>query len=167
MSVTQFYRETGSATKSAIRHRFGMLEQIGLLRKVGKGPARQHRGPREHVYRAAGPALAEDDTWSGMSDSIRVSDSWRAFTQLSGEVKEAIMAGTLDARPERHLTWSLLSLDRLGWEKSIAAIDERRAFIAEEQDKAKFRLAESGEAPIKMTVAMMAFESPRNSTKAP
>lgn len=167
MSVTQFYREIGGASKPAIRHRFSMLEQIGWLAKVGKRQGDGRPGPREHIYRAAGPAFSGSDIWSSVSDSIKGTDGWRAFEQLSDRVKEAIKAGTLDARPDRHLTWSLLLIDRLGWENVIAAIEACRAFIAEEQERAKLRLAESGDAPMKMTVAMMAFESPKNSVKAP
>jgi DNA-binding transcriptional ArsR family regulator len=167
MSVTQFHREIGGASKSAVRHRFNMLEQLALLGKVGKRMADGRRGPREHVYRAVGPALSGDGIWSGVPSSIRTTDSWAVFGGISDSVKEAIRVGTFDARADRHLTWSLLLLDRIGWERSIAAIETNQAFLAEEQEGAWVRLAESGEAPIKMTVATMAFESPKNSAKAP
>jgi hypothetical protein len=167
MSVTQYHREVGDASKSAIRYRFNMLEQIGWLAKVGKRPGDGRRGPHEHVYRAAGPALSGNGIWSGVPESVKITGSWRTFERISDRVKEAIRAGTFDARPDRHFTWSLLRFDRLGWEKASVAIDERRAFIAEEHGRARLRLAESGETPMKMTVAMMAFESPKNSVKAP
>jgi hypothetical protein len=76
-------------------------------------------------------------------------------------------AGTLDARPDRHLTWSFLRLDQLGWEKVITAIDALFAYIFKEQESAKLRIANSGEKPITMTVALAAFESPKESSKAP
>lgn len=76
-------------------------------------------------------------------------------------------AGTFDARDDRHFTWSLLRLDQQGWEKVIAAVDELFAFLFEEQKSAKRRIADSGEKPIKMTVALAAFESPQDSVKAP
>jgi predicted DNA-binding protein (UPF0278 family) len=165
MSVTQYHRELGGASKPAIRYRFEMLEKIGCLVKVGKMPRDGRRGPREHVYRAAGPALAEDGVWSGLPDSIEASDEWRVFTRLADEVKEAISAGTLDARPDRHLTWLLLSLDMDGWQKAIAAIDAALAFVAEEREGAALCLAESGDVSMTMTVAALAFGSPRGSEK--
>jgi hypothetical protein len=167
MSVAQFDKEIGGASKSAIRHRFHMLEEIGWLAKVGKRPGVGRRGPSEHVYRAAGPVLSDSSIWSGVSASIRASDSWIAFETISNQIKEAIRTGTFDARPDRHFAWCLLLLDRLGWENVIAAIEERQAFVAEEQEKAGVRLAESDEEPVKMTVALMAFESPKSSAKAP
>jgi DNA-binding HxlR family transcriptional regulator len=166
MSVGQFHRESGVVSKAAIRHRFEVLEGIGLLSKVGKRRDAGRRGPYEHVYRAAGPALSGSAIWS-VPESVRATDSWRNFERITDKVKEAIKAGTFDARPDRHLTWSSLLLDRRGWENVIAAIEAVRAFIAEEQEKARVRLAESGEEPMKMTVALMAFESPKNLTKAP
>ncbi len=165
MSVTQYHREIGGASKAAIRYRFEMLEGIACLVKVGKMPRDGRRGPREHVYRAAGPVLADDGVWSGVSDSIKSGGGWKTFMQLTDEVKEAIKAGTLDARPDRHLTWLLLSLDRRGWENAIAAIDAGLAFVAEERETAALRLAKSDEPPMTTTVAALAFESPRGSEK--
>jgi DNA-binding transcriptional ArsR family regulator len=167
MSVTQFHREIGGASKSAIRYRFDMLEQIGWLVKMGKLPHSGRRGPREHVYRAAGPALSSGGIWSGVPESAKATDGWRAFERITALVKEAIRAGTFDARSDRHITWSLLLLDQIGWERLIAALADQQVFIAEERERARIRLAESGETPLKMTVAMMAFESPKNSVKAP
>jgi hypothetical protein len=167
MSVSQYHQEIGGASKSAIRYRFEMLEQIGCQVKVGKVPSDGRRGPREYLYRAAGPVLAEDGIWSGLPDSIESSDSWRTFMQLSDEVKKGIRAGTLDSRPDRHLTWSLLSLDRHGWENGIAAIAAARARVGEEREQAALRLAQSGETPMEMIVAMMAFESPKRVERAP
>lgn len=167
MSVSQYHREIGGASKSAIRYRFEMLEQIALLRRVGKMPRDGRRGPREHLYRAAGPMLSVGDVWSGLPDLVRVTDSWREFERIADQIKEAIMAGTFDANPDRHLTWSLLSLDRRGWENVIAAIKAVLAFIAEEVRLAKIRLAESGETPTEVIIAMMAFESPRGSERKP
>lgn len=166
MSVGQFHREVGGASKSAIRHRFDALEGFGLLRKVGKRARDGRRGPREYVYRATLPTLSGGAIWS-VPESVKASESWKAFERITGLVREAIRAGTFDARPDRHLTWSPLLLDRRGWENVIAAVEACRAFIAEERERAAARLAKSGEAPIKMTVAMLAFESPKNSTKAP
>lgn len=171
MSVTEFYCDfycdVGRAEKSAIRHRFNTLEQAGWLTKVGKRPGAGRRGPREHVYRAAGPALSGNEIWSGAPERVKAAESWRAFEAIAGQVTEAIRAGTFDARLDRHLTWALLALDELGWANVVAAIAEFRTLIADEQERARQRLAESDERPLKLTVATMVFESPKSSAKAP
>lgn len=167
MGVSQYHEEIGGASRSAIRYRFEMLDGLGCLAKIGKMPRDGRRGPREHVYRAAGPVLSDGDVWSGASDSVRATDSWKSFGRISALVKEAIMAGTFDAHPDRHLTWLLLFLDQIGWERSIAAIEESRTFIAEEEERAVLRLADSGDTPIRLTVAVLAFESPQGVGLAP
>lgn len=167
MSATQFHREIGGASKSVIRRRFKMLEEIGWLRKVDEKTGGRRRGGHEHFFRATAPVLFDNSIWSDVPDSIKSTDGWRTFEQLSGLVKEAIKTGTFDDRFDRHLTWSLLLLDQLGGEKVIVAIDALIAFIAEEAERAKVRSADSGETLIKMAVALGAFGSPKDSDRAP
>jgi DNA-binding transcriptional ArsR family regulator len=166
MSVLQFHDEFGGDSVNSLRRRFRMLVEVGWLQKVRERTGGKRRGAVEHFYRATGPAIFDNDTWLDLPDSIKSTYSWRTFEQLSEQVKEAIEAGTFEARPDNHLSWSLLRLDRLGWENVAAAVDAVFAFIFEEQERAKARIAASGEAPITTTVALAAFESPKDSVKA-
>lgn len=167
MSVTQFHREFGGAKIDGIRRRFNMLTEIGWLKRVHHETGGKRRGAVEYFYRATGPAVFDNGTWADVPDSIKAAHSWKTFKQLSEQVKDAMSAGTFDSRADRHLTWSLLRLDQEGWDKMIAAVDALFALILKEKDAAEDRLADSGEDPIAMTVAMVAFESPRDRVKAP
>lgn len=167
MSVTQFHKEFGGDSVDGIRRRFKRLERIGWLKKVNQKTGGRRRGAVEHFYRATAPAIFDNATWADVPDSVKAAHSWTTFEQLSEKVKEAMRAGTFDAREHRHLTWSLLRLDQQGWEKVIAAIDALFAFILKERDRAEDRIADSGEKPVTMTVALAAFESPKDSVKEP
>jgi len=167
MSVTQFHREFGGAKVDGIRRRFNMLTRIGWLKRVHHETGGKRRGAIEYFYRATGPAIFDNGTWAEVPNSIKATNSWITFKQLAEQVREAMTAGTFDSRDDRHLTWSLLRLDREGWDKMIAAVDGLFAFILKEKDRAEDRLAGSGEEPIAMTVATVAFESPKDSVKAP
>lgn len=167
MSATQFHEEFGSASVAGLHRRFKTLTEIGWLKKVGQKTGGKRRGAVEHFYRATGPAIFDNRGWSDIPDSIKATYSWRIFEQLSDQVKEAIEAGTFDARSDRHLSWSLLLLDQRGWEQTIGAVDALFAFIFEEQESAAVRIADSGEEPLTATVALAAFESPRDLAKAP
>lgn len=167
MSAPQFHAEFGGATPDGVRRRFKMLAEIGWLRKIDQKTGGRRRGATENFYRATGPAVFDSGTWSGLPDAIRTTYSWTIFEQLADHVKEAMQAGTFDARADRHLSWSLLRLDQLGWEKVIAAVDALFASVFEEEKSAKLRMDASGEQPITLTVALAAFESPRDSVKAP
>jgi hypothetical protein len=76
-------------------------------------------------------------------------------------------AGTFDARLDRCQAWSLLQLDRQGWQKVIVGFEALRNYIQEEQERAQERMRETGEKPISMIVALGAFESPKELVKAP
>lgn len=80
-------------------------------------------------------------------------DSRRCF-------KEAIKAGTMDARDERHASWTPLLLDQIGWETVIAGIEGLARHVADEQVGARTRMALSGEGPVFASVVLAAFESP-------
>ena len=167
MSAPQFHAEFGGDSVDGIRRRFKMLEKNGWLKKVDEKTGGKRRGAVEYFYRATGPAIYDSGTWSDLPDSIRSSFSWTIFEQLSEQVKEAMEAGTFDAREDRHLSWSLSRLDQRGWEKVVAAVDALFEFIFEEADETEARVATSGEKTILMTVALAAFESPSESAKAP
>lgn len=167
MSVPQFHGEFGGASIEGIRRRFKMLAEVGWLKRVDERTGGRRRGATEHFYRATGPAVFDNETWADVPDSIKATYSWRTFEQLSEQVKEAIEANTFESRVDNHLSWSLLRLDQIGWEKVAAAVDALFAFILEERDRAKDRIADSAEEPVTMTVALAAFESPKDSVKAP
>lgn len=166
MSAAQFHKQFGEANIGGIRRRFKTLAEIGWLQKVGQKTGGRRRGATEYFYRATGPAIFDSKTWVDVPDSVKTTYSWRTFDQLSEQVKEAIGAGTFDARPDSHLSWWPLRLDQLGWEKVVAAVDAMFAFAFEAQGDAKLRLSSSGEEPITATLALAAFESPKDSVKA-
>lgn len=166
MSVTQFHREFGGTAIGGIRRRFKRLETFGWLKKVNEETGGRRRGAKEYFYRATRPAIIDGDAWADLPDALRGTRSWQTFERFSEEVKEAMRAGTFDARVDRYVTLSFLSFDQQSWTNVIAGIETLSAFLMEEQELAKDRLAKSGEQPVLMTVGMGAFEAPKDS-KAP
>lgn len=167
-SAPKFHREYGCGDNvKNIRRRFKMLEEIGWLRQVGEKTGGRRRSAKELFYRATGPAIYDNESWANVPDEVKAVYSWRTFVQLSEQVKMAIEAGTFEARLDNHLSWSLLRLDQIGWEKVAALVDALFAQILKEKDRAEDRLADSGERPVVATVALAAFESPRDTPKAP
>lgn len=167
ISAPQFHAEIGGDSIEGIRRRFKKMESAGWLKQVGQKTGGRRRSAVELFYRATGPAILNDESWAEVPDSIKPTRSWSTFNTLAGRVKEAILAGTFEAHLDAHLSWFVLRLDRDGWEKVVAAIDDLLAVIRREQRAAETRIAKSGEAPIMTTVAVAAFESPRQATKEP
>jgi hypothetical protein len=167
ISVIQFQREFGVRSRRTLYRRFNRLEEIGWLEKVDEKQGGMRRGGTEYFYRATKPAITEGGPWAHPSESHRGTDNWNAFEQLSARVTEAMKAETFDARLDRCQAWSLLQLDRQGWEKVIAGLDALRTYLLEEQERARDRMRKSGERQVTMLVALGAFEAPRESVKAP
>jgi hypothetical protein len=167
MSASGFHREFGGASGPGVYRRFAKLSQLGRLEQVEEKYGGRRRGARERFFRTSAPVIFGTSNWSDLSDSVKSTYSWRIFRQLAEHFQEAIEAGTVDARPDRHLSWSFLLLDQEGWEKAMAALDHLFESLMEEQAAAEERAVKSGERLIRVTVALAGFESPKKAVKAP
>jgi hypothetical protein len=167
ISAPLFHAELGGDTVERIRRRFKVLEENEWLKKTEEKTGGKRRGAREHFYRATGPAIFDKEDWADVPNSIKPSYSWMIFKTLGEKVKEAILAGTFEARLDNHLSWSVLRLDQQGWEDVAAAIAALFALVLKEQEDAEDRIARSGEKPITTTIGLAAFESPKTATKEP
>jgi hypothetical protein len=168
MSATQLSDQLGDDTSvSGLYRRFKMLAELGWLIKVDERTGGKRRGATEHFYRATGPATFETHIWAGIPDSARRGLSWRTLHQLFEKVAEAVKAGTLDARLDRHASWSLLLLDELGWQQVIGVLDSYFACLFKAQEAAKGRLVRGEERPMLATFVLAGFESPINDRKLP
>jgi hypothetical protein len=159
MSTSQFAAEF-DLPPSQVYRRFRMLVEDGWLKKVNERTGGKRRGATEHFYRATGPAIFDTRSWSRAPGAIRRDGSWRIFEQLAEQVTEALRAGTLDSRTDRHLTWSPLLLDDQGWKQVIRRMDALFYFLLAEQKAAKRRLWHSHQEPLIATAYLAAFESP-------
>lgn len=167
ISAPLFHAEIGGGSIAVIRRCFKTLEEMDWLVRVGEKTGGRRRAGHELFYRATGPAIADNEGWTFVPPSIQPSPSWEAFRRITDLAKEAIGAGTFEARPDRHFSWSVLRLDQQGWEHISSGVDELLTFILKEKDRAEDRLARSGQRPIPTTIGLGAFESPKSAVKAP
>jgi DNA-binding transcriptional ArsR family regulator len=134
-----------------------ILAKLDLLKLVRK---RQRRGAIEHMYQA--------------NSRVRVSD--RAWGQVPGIVKEAMVEATLDQvgsyveqaaaeggfeRPEAHMSRQPMRLDAKGWKElssAIAALLNRANTIEAESQKRLESRNHEGE--FEAGLVMMLFEGP-------
>lgn len=167
MSPKQFHEEFGGGSLPRVCRHFELLVDYGWLYLTRTETGGKRRGAVEHFYRATGPAVFDDEIWSDLPISMKEMVSARIFEEFGEQVKAAMAEGTIDARDDRHFTWTPLRLDQEGWENVIARVDAIFYFIFEEQKDADARMAYTGEEPIPMTVALAAFESPKDTEKHP
>jgi hypothetical protein len=164
MSVRRFHREfAGDASEWAVRYRFGRLRDLAWITVVDKV---RRRGAYEQIYRATGPLVVDNGPWADVPATLEKTESWARFMHLSDLTRESIAAGTFDVGGDRHLSWSIVNLDRQGWHNVIAGLEAIEAFIRDEEKQARKRI-EAGAEPLTMVVGLGAFESPSGRVKAP
>lgn len=163
LSIAGFHGQFApNVSQWAVRYRFARMMELGWIAVVRKV---KRRAIHEHIYRATKPAIT-DEIWTGAPDALTKSKPWRKFERFSDLAKEAIIAGSFDLRDNRHLSWSIVNLDQVGWQNAISDLEGAREVIEMEREGARKRIAD-GAKPLTMTVALGAYESPAVLTKAP
>lgn len=164
LSVKGFHQKfAGDASEWAVRHRFGRLKDLAWVAIVDKV---KRRAAQEYIYRATKPLIIDNGPWSDVPEALREAETWTTFERFSDLVKEAIVAGTFDIRDDRHLSWSIVNLDRDGLAKVVADMEALAAFFRDEEERAGKRI-DAGAKPLTMVVGLSAVESPIGLVKAP
>jgi hypothetical protein len=165
MSVKQFHREVvpSDATEGAVRYRFDRLKDLAWIAVVDQV---RKRATYEKFYRATKPPMIRNEPWAGIPGPLAQKEAWQTFVRLSDLVKESIVAGTFDIRDDRHLSWSIVYLDREGWEKVVGNLERLAAFVDGEEARASKRIT-AGAKPLTMVVGLAAIESRPGPHKAP
>jgi DNA-binding transcriptional ArsR family regulator len=126
----------------------------------------QRRGAIEHYYKALVRPFFSDRDWKRLPKSGRQSISDSALQIIWEDVSNAIRAGTFEARADRHLSHSPMTLDSEGW-RELAKVLEGALVEAERiQSRSAARLDESGDAGIPARVVIMQFESPSDTQQS-
>lgn len=167
VSVTQFHREFGGVSKPRVRRRFKGLEGSGWVARGQKKTGGTRRGATEQFYRATKPVIHRYDPCADAPRALQGTDGWNTFERLCASITEAMTSGTFDARTDRYLTCSLIRLDEQGWENVTGGIESLSELALQEQERARKRMAKSGERPLTMTVGLGANEALKESIKAP
>ncbi|HEX3173045.1 MAG TPA: hypothetical protein VHQ43_02355 [Solirubrobacterales bacterium] len=167
MSVKQFDRKfCGGEEFGRVAHNFKVLRDYDWLEEVGKKSGGRRRGATERFYRATQPAMFDTASWSDLPMSMKRTVTAEAAETYVDQVREALVTGTIDARDDRHFTWTATLLDQRGWDNMIRKVDGVFKFMREEQIQASIRMMKTGEQPIPATVGLAVFESPADSTQA-
>ena len=120
----------------------------------------QRRGAIEHYYRALVRPFFSDRDWKRLPKSGRQSISDSALQIIWEDVSDAIKAGTFEARTDRHLSHSPMTLDGEGWHELVKLLAGVLAEAEKIESRSAGRLKKSGEEGIPTRLVAMQFESP-------
>lgn len=151
----------GGPSLASLQQTFIELEQFGWIERV---PAVGGPPPEDfdRLYRSEQRVVIDNPLWSRLPQSVKSSMTARVVESLFKRTRDAMKAGTVDARDDSHLSLTPVLLDQQGWEAVIDRFDALLEYVIEEQEEAGARMAESGEEPILMTAGLLGFESPRH-----
>ena len=136
---------------------FRDLEQKGFLRVSRKEPA---RGFLRHYYVADRRKVIMDEEFGQMAGAEQHEVSEALLLDFLVACKEAMQAGTLDARSDSHLSWGPYELDEQGWKNLMSELMRMLERSFEIQAESTMRLRKSGEKPIPTVFALAGFEGP-------
>jgi hypothetical protein len=140
------------------------LEKYGWVARVSERTGGTRRGAREVFYRATRPP-ADAELWP---EAARMTGTEEGGATLHGfyqRVVESFSAGVLDERHDRHLTWSALLLDELGWKQVTGLLGTAERRIAQVRNRASQRLRSLDESGFGVTCFFAGFEIPPFSTR--
>ncbi len=153
-------REQNRSLRRYVARHFRRLEELGCIELVDVKTGGQRRGGREHFYCAVQRTLFDASSWMAVPDARKGAVTATAFTTYIDQVSEAMQAGTMDARDDRHFTWTAMLYDRQGWAEMIAETDALFVRSLELRIEGALRMAKTEEAAVPVTVALACFESP-------
>lgn len=123
------------------------------------------RGAVEHFYRATERAFFSDSDWAKIPASARKGITGVVLESIGTDATEALIAGTIDARTDSHVSHTPLVVDEQGWEEINKLLAETLNRAIEIQEEAASRLADGKAESLSTKLAILHFESPEAKTK--
>ena len=118
------------------------------------------RGAVEHFYRATERTFFNDSEWEKIPASARKGISGSILETVGQDATEAMLAGTIDARTDSHVSRTPLTLDDKGWSDITALLAETLEKAIEIQEEAATRLSDEKVDAITTKLAILHFETP-------
>lgn len=162
-SPNELSKELGEGL-SQVSYHVKVLKDYGCIELVKTEP---RRGAVEHYYRATSRAWLTDRDWDHLPASVRPGISADLIELIVGDAVDALEAGTLDARTDRHTSRTPLILDEKGWSEVVQTLDSTLNEIVAIQARSSSRLAEEGEKGFHASVSLLGFEVPEGTRRRP
>lgn len=142
-----------------VQHYFRTLEREGWIHVCRREPV--SNGLR-NWYTAERTKIIRDREFKQMNREKRHETSEGVLMNYLDICALALREGSLDARPDSHLTHNLLYLDQKTWHDQQVDMDLWLERTLERKVEAEMRLRESSEEPIPTVIHLGAFEVPHS-----
>lgn len=143
---------------SQVSYHVKVLKEYECIELVDTKP---RRGAVEHFYRATERAFFTDSDWRSLPPTAQEGISGAVIAMIGEDAAEALLAGTMDAREDSHLSRTPMIVDEQGWADLMSLLEETLGRVLEIQTQCAERLAAGDEEGVLTKVALMGFESPQ------
>jgi DNA-binding transcriptional ArsR family regulator len=158
-SPNQLSQELGEPLGNVSYHVKTLLE-FDCVELVKTEP---RRGAVEHFYRATERTFFSDSEWEKIPASARKGIVGSVLETVGQDATEALIAGTIDARTDSHISRSPLTLDEQGWSDLTEVLAETLNRAIEIQSESATRLSDKkGSESINTKLALLHFETPQS-----
>lgn len=120
------------------------------------------RGAVEHFYRATERPFLSDAEWAKIPASARKGISGVTLEAIGQDATRAMIAGTMEAHTDTHLSRTPLLLDQKAWTELTKLLEGTLSRAMEIGEEAAGRLAEEKTEPIQTTLGILHFETPQH-----
>lgn len=147
-----------------VAYHFGVLAENGAIEFVGTKPS---RGAVKRMYRAIDRPWLDEAHWAELPPAVRSGVANDILNRMWEHVVEGVRAGGFDD-PKTHSTWTVLDLDRQGFEEVADLLIETLERALAVQAEAAERLSELPEderETERSEVAMLHYHRPRAGEK--
>lgn len=155
-SASEIAEELG-ADVSSFYHHVEELEKLGCIERV---ETRRRRGAKEHFFRARISVFFDDAAWQRLPATVKSDQAAGNLQFLLDDVVAAVKEETLNARDDRHVSWSPGFFDEQGWKEAVDVMNAALENLGSIREAAALRLMESRERGMLATFGMLAFETP-------
>jgi DNA-binding transcriptional ArsR family regulator len=149
-----------------VGHHVKQLEALGCIELVETVP---RRGALEHFYRGVVRSFLDDESWAILKPDTKTALSIELLKLINKNARDALVANTFDARDDRHLSRSPVTVDEQGWRELMSLLEQTMHEVARIHDDSTSRAAagESVGDRFRATVALLGFESPATEPESP
>jgi len=156
----QFLDEVGGPDLGTIARCFRQLRDWGYLEILEKRPGRKRHSVIQTVYRATPRTSLTFQSWDAIYPELKSQQSGPFIEALIDQIHQAVIADTMEAETDRHLSWKALLLDSRAWSECVTRLNEIQVWSQQLETESEKRLATGEGEQIPATVASLAFRSP-------
>jgi Helix-turn-helix domain len=157
-SPSEVARELGEPLNK-VTHHVDVLVECEAIELVETRPV---RGAVQHFYRPCTRSNVSDAIARLLPQELRRGHSAVMLGNISDRVEGAARAGTIDSKPERHISWMEFAVDEQGWSDLISSKADQLDREMEIQAESAARLAAGEEDGIKVLTTGLVFELPKD-----